>query len=469
MKPPASHSAGLTPEQWQAYLENRLSPDERVRIEAMLQASEDDRDALEGLRALGAEAAGTLVADLHQDIDILTAPDRGKRGTGVVRRLGYVRMGVAAAVLVLFGAGFWMLSLLQEQKTDRQAFDRHFEPIAPQQLGQTEGQTEGGAFTEQLVPGQESPSPEPKQDPATRNATPVHAEGSFQKAEMEMDRPATEDVQENTGEFHNLASGSDLTFAFEPTEESILVQESGNIQSFDLANEAAKGLDDQTMPDVMLSRPQVSSQAAPKALVLEDSRKKENPVSIRGSRNIPAQSADVPAGATGQAPASAPTSSEDQEMDNLQLPLADDPSTEMGNSRQESLSEVVVSKSANRGYKPAPDPYEQGQRAYADGDYRMAIEWLSKVPAGHPQAHAADLLEANAWLERDKPEKAIPLLEGLKAQGPGLLYDQCRWYLALAHIAQGNEDPAIALLEALVLENGPYRARALELLSDLSD
>lgn len=477
MKRSPSHSAGPTPEQWQAFLENKLSPAERARVEAMLQGSEDDRNALEGLRALGPEGAATLVADLHKDIDIMTSPDRDKRRGGVVRRLGYVRMGVAAAVLVLFGAGFWMLSVLQEPKTDRQAFDRHFEPIEPQQLGnkdgqtggRTEGLTESGAFTEQLASDQASPSPGQLQYPATSNAVPAYPVPPSLFFELKKNGAVTEDFNnlENADVTFDNSAGSDLGFNSRPTADGSRATESDNLQFFSRADNSEPAMEEKVDRDAAVARPQVSSQAAQKNLVLKDSRKQENPVSIRGSRSE--KRTEGSSGAAGQGPASVPTTSDYREMNEQKLPLADDPSTETGTDGQISLSEVTVTNSSNRGYSPAPDPYEQGQTAYTKGDYRMATEWLIKVPVEHPQAQAADLLEANAWLERDKPDKAIPLLQGLKALGPGPLYDQCRWYLALAHIAQGDEDPAMILLEALILENGPYRARALELLSELSD
>jgi hypothetical protein len=392
-------------------------------------------------------------------------------------------MGVAAAVLVLFGAGFWMLSVLQQQKTDRQAFERHFEPIAPQQLGQindqtdgqpagqTAGQTESGAYTEQLAPGPGNPSPEQLQRPNAGKTGPGYALPP-NKAAIQENSTLTEDAGMGVSDepmFEFAPADNDFRFMPESSSKDAFSGAGDDATSFGRTADSDQAGEKKAASDAAVERPQVSSQAAPKSLVLEDARKQENVISIKGSRQKTPQPGDFQAGAAGQAPAAAPIASDDLDFNQKESPEAVDLSTEMEDSRQESVSEVSIAASSNRGYKPAPDPYEQGQNAYASGDYRMATEWLSKVPAGHPQAKAADLLEANAWLERDKPEKAIPLLEGLKALGPGPLYDQCRWYLALAHIAQGDEDPAMALLEALILENGPYRDRALELMSDLSD
>jgi len=451
-------------EQWQAYLENRLSPEERARFEALLEASEADREALEGLNSLGPEAAATLVAGLHRDIDILTAPGREKRGAGLVQRLGYVRMGVAAAVLVLFGAGFWMLSVMQQQKADRQAFDRHFEPIAPQQLGSAAGQTEGGAYTEQLIPGQNQSAIAPGSASGDAPLTvPVPAP---------LNLPSADDLQEDR--VYSFAE-SDLNGA--GYDETRIVSEDLSAPAVSGATTGRAGDATVVVPETAQAEEQVdvvsktaaSSQPVTKTLDLQDSRKQPSPLSQKASRpKEAAKEAPAVAGAveSGQAPASEPGRLAQDEGSREDADFS--PESEEAQ-KSLSLSEVAVVSSSKRGYKPAPDPYEQGQNAYAAGDYRMAIEWLSQVGEGHPQAHAADLLEANAWLERDKPEKAVPLLEGLKALGPGPFYDQSRWYLALAYLAQGNEDPAIALLEALVMENGPYRARALELLSDLGD
>ena len=93
----------------------------------MLEASADDAEALEGLEALGAADAAELTASINRDIDVLTAPE--ERRKWVVRRLSYVRLTLAAAILISFGGGLWMLSQLQKQNEDRQAFKRHFEPL----------------------------------------------------------------------------------------------------------------------------------------------------------------------------------------------------------------------------------------------------------------------------------------------------------------------------------------------------
>ena len=81
----------------------------------MLEASADDAEALEGLEALGAADAAELTASINRDIDVLTAPE--ERRKGVVRRLSYVRLTLAAAILISFGGGLWMLSQLQKQNS----------------------------------------------------------------------------------------------------------------------------------------------------------------------------------------------------------------------------------------------------------------------------------------------------------------------------------------------------------------
>ena len=536
------YNPGPTAEQLQAYLENRLSAAEREQVEAMLEASADDAEALEGLEALGAADAAELTASINRDIDVLTAPE--ERRKGVVRRLSYVRLTLAAAILISFGGGLWMLSQLQKQNEDRQAFKRHFEPLildkanAPAQKPEASpgdsspennalGSTEGGAFTEsatdqtpreQLIPVshdealsedvaelEESDSddqvydlsPAPGQKMVTEPYTDAGQTKSLSVKELPsraVEQLSETKVRDERLRLPNAGRSANDDFAPSADEEVGSIWQGANTPVTTDATWSFDGVEYRNDGEKMDANPQ-------QGVVHGVIRDAENGEPLIGAMVvIPGNTLGAVTNIDGEF-----TLELEPGMHNLQINYIGYTQKVLGVALQAgqqtdvsaelqpsdlSLSEVMimdnksVSKSpkssisrqetstlssapANRGYTPAPDPFKRGEEAYAAGDFKKAVEWLAMVPASHPQSSEAKLLEANAWLERDKPERAEVLLRDLVASGPESLREQSQWYLALAQIALGKTDSAKALLGTLVKGDGAFSRKAEELLLEL--
>ncbi len=472
-QPSSQAPKGPSSEQLQAYLENRLSPAERERVEAMLASSADDREALEGLRALGPEDAAALSRQLNLDIDVLTASERPRRGA--IRRMGYVRLSAAAAVLILLGSSFWFIAQWQQPQSEKQAFDRHFEPLKPEQdLASAGGSLESAAMdpsaaSESDQGGQQQPFDAELIPPPPAEIMDIVEDEIEQDYFFGMDDPE-EDLEwprEDQTWFSNEGqswpsvssaaeekrSATQAPSAFRetgPARAAAPVIERSDMDALD------SGQEEYNMADQRLSDQKSapgSEEGARKPISVTESLTREraraekseigNALNLRGSRNM---QDDAPMGAQ------------------LIEQMDEEPP-------QLSETELVFQKTepgaAGRGYKPAPDPFEQGLKAYVAGDFKVATEWFGLLGPGHAKADEAHLLEANAWLQRGKPERAEPLLSALVNAGDGPLLNQSRWYLALAHIALGKPAEARPHLLELEAGGGMLSGKASELLEEI--
>lgn len=411
-------------------------------MEAWLETSADDREAVEGLRAMGPANAAAMANEINRDIDLLTATDNAQKGK--LRRLSVTRFGVAATIVFLFGAGYWMLTVIQQRQKDQQAFERHFEPV---QLGQTES----GAFTESGIASDTSVKVAP-----LSGGTWPGAQTDKRPSDLTTNTPSGNPENFSSSVTDQDIAGSNDRFdekasSYPITENAPAVQE----DFLDVAP-APVSKQEEALSIQSDSETGVVSGNAPGAVVSTEA--------ARGSRKDQESIADV---------------SDEKNLQN------DQPETRSKRETSEKAFEEPASSNGiesasetetfsrswdapqNTGWQPAPDPFEQGRRAYDSGDFRMATDWFGAVPHEHPRKAEAQLLEANAWLQRGKPERAEPLLVSLVNAGQGPLLDQSRWYLALTRIALGKPAEARPLL--LLLESGgePLSNKAKELLLEI--
>jgi hypothetical protein len=435
-----------SPAQLQAYLENRLSPRERAEVEAMLEASADDREALEGLRALGPEGTAGLTRQVQDDVAQILAAGQSRKRSGRILQMG--RLAAAAALVAAFAGAWWLIARLQQPDDHRQAFERHFEPLKLDETSDAQAPGQEAGASDQGVADQEPPPPLP--GPA--NTTAASPAGSPTPAPAQ-DLSLAEDAEDPYLDGSETSGGWDAAPAATRSQQAPAATRSQQADAFNATESVAEAdknagaiaeqgeagaaalppgeyLADENYPGTV----QLSSEERVRDLPKTASRSLQR--ADRANRKSPASDAAV----------SAPTTAE------IQAP------------------EPAATEDIPRGtgaYKPAPDPYEQGRKAYEAGDYRLATEWLVMVPADHPRGAESSLLQANAWLKRGKPERAEPLLENLLLSGEGPLYDQTRWYLALTRIALGRPDDARPLLRALQAAAPPMGERATELLEEL--
>ncbi len=103
--------------------------------------------------------------------------------------------------------------------------------------------------------------------------------------------------------------------------------------------------------------------------------------------------------------------------------------------------------------------------AYRSRDYKEAIGSAGQLLQSPKYADEARLLSGVIWLERDRPENAIGVLENIKTS---TLREKARFYTALAYLQAKEPAKAGAILDSIET-NSPYRAKADEILARLPE
>lgn len=123
-----------------------------------------------------------------------------------------------------------------------------------------------------------------------------------------------------------------------------------------------------------------------------------------------------------------------------------------------------------RGQTPSDEDKENyilGKAAYKNKNYQKAVELLLMVSY---EGRVGDyyICLANALMKRDKPKKAIEyLLEGKLRQSPEF-QQRVEWYLALAYLADNQEELAKKELNNIVNDSLGYEKEAMEILQCLN-
>ncbi len=94
------------------------------------------------------------------------------------------------------------------------------------------------------------------------------------------------------------------------------------------------------------------------------------------------------------------------------------------------------------------DPFVAAQEAYADGEMRIALEYVNEVLDEAPSDMSAILLQADILMALGNPERVITELEAVPTDGPE--GETVKAYLADAYLSEGQFEKAQEVLATIV-------------------
>lgn len=106
---------------------------------------------------------------------------------------------------------------------------------------------------------------------------------------------------------------------------------------------------------------------------------------------------------------------------------------------------------------------------YEMESYDAAIHEFETVLAREPANELAHFYLGNALLAKGLTANAAEHLRLARTTGNDKIEEASQWYLALAHVRQGNETEAITILQTLSAAAGAFAARADGLLKRLAE
>ncbi|OJJ14286.1 hypothetical protein BKI52_43155 [marine bacterium AO1-C] len=112
-------------------------------------------------------------------------------------------------------------------------------------------------------------------------------------------------------------------------------------------------------------------------------------------------------------------------------------------------------------------PLEQAMEAYERGDYNTTIQKLQNITVPNDKKEGVQFYLAMAHLAKGEPNIAIAQFQKLQTQTLNSYQDQTGWYLALAYLANKDIDSCKKQLQKLVAGDGFYKKKAKELLNKL--
>lgn len=99
----------LTEEQLMAYLEGRLSEEDRLEVEALLSEEGMESDALEGLQELSVEDAKSIKHKLNADLQKTLGKKRRSRRALASQQWNLIAIVVLILLLLICFFAFWSL------------------------------------------------------------------------------------------------------------------------------------------------------------------------------------------------------------------------------------------------------------------------------------------------------------------------------------------------------------------------
>lgn len=114
-----------------------------------------------------------------------------------------------------------------------------------------------------------------------------------------------------------------------------------------------------------------------------------------------------------------------------------------------------------------PGVITEGMVQYNDGNYRAAAVHFDEILRADPDHRLVRLYAGISYLQMDSTTKAAGYFSYM-ANEHGMFQEQALWYLALTYLKSGNVPGCTRVLTELAKQNGPYRARARELLNIIS-
>ena len=96
-----------------------------------------------------------------------------------------------------------------------------------------------------------------------------------------------------------------------------------------------------------------------------------------------------------------------------------------------------------------PGQYQVALADFNQGQYRQAIERLSGI-----EDEEALFLSAHSWFQLKEWEQAASIFKQLADNKINIRQESAEWFLALSYLAQGKEDKATQILQAIVTTEG---------------
>jgi anti-sigma factor RsiW len=103
----------LTDEQLLAYLEGRMSEDERLRVEGLLSSESMESDALEGLQELDADEVKRIKRQLDTDLSKTLGKKRRNRRGLASQQWNTIAIIALLLLIIICFAVFWMMKQRQ--------------------------------------------------------------------------------------------------------------------------------------------------------------------------------------------------------------------------------------------------------------------------------------------------------------------------------------------------------------------
>lgn len=164
-----------------------------------------------------------------------------------------------------------------------------------------------------------------------------------------------------------------------------------------------------------------------------------------------------------------PESTPDTSAPNIELPGT--PSSNPGSSDLRALGTIVpprfdaprlrsTSSASRRTFLQAMERYERG-------DYEQAVEGLRGAVDQDPKSIPARFFLAVSYLQLERNSDGVEHLREVVRLGESAYLEDAHYFLAKAHIRQGDLDSARKELQAAIALDGDRRAEASQLLSEI--
>lgn len=110
--------------------------------------------------------------------------------------------------------------------------------------------------------------------------------------------------------------------------------------------------------------------------------------------------------------------------------------------------------------------YQLAMGAYSKGQFQNALQLFNKVDDTAIR-HEIELYKGNCHLGLDQPEQAISQFQLALASSNEQIIFQAQWFLALAHLKNGDKMGAIEILQQMREGNHPYKEKSESLINKL--
>lgn len=107
--------------------------------------------------------------------------------------------------------------------------------------------------------------------------------------------------------------------------------------------------------------------------------------------------------------------------------------------------------------------FEKAMEEYSNGNYAASLPFFEEYMTSEPDSHFAMFYSGLAYLETEKVEKAIEVLEKAAAQDDNY-QEKAQWFLILAHLKNGDQSLAQKQLEAYVKSGEKFKKAEAKLL-----